>query len=148
MAFLDGDDVWTRDKLALQAAAFRASPPPDAVFGHVQQWLSPDLDPEAAARLWAPDHPVPGRIATTLLITPAALQRVGGFTTEPGIIEFLDWYARAQEAGLRMPMLPNLVAWRRLHGQNHSMRDNADRLAYTRVIKAALDRRRAKPPAP
>ncbi|MEP7356397.1 MAG: glycosyltransferase family A protein, partial [Anaerolineales bacterium] len=45
IAFLDADDFWTPTKLEIQAAAFRASPTPDAVFGHVQQLISPDLDP-------------------------------------------------------------------------------------------------------
>ncbi len=142
VAFLDADDYWTPTKLAVQAAAFRASPTPDAVFGHVRQLLSPDLEPEAAARIWAPEYPVPGRIASAMLITPAALARVGGFATDLRITEFLDWYARALEAGLHMPMLPDLVAWRRVHGQNQSLNDSADRLEYPRVIKAALDRRR------
>jgi glycosyltransferase involved in cell wall biosynthesis len=143
IAFLDADDMWVPAKLAIQAAAFRAQPAPDAVFGHVRQLISPDLDPAVAASVWAPDYPVPGRIASTMLVTPQALARVGGFTTQLRITEFLDWYARALEAGLRMPMLPDLVAWRRIHGANQSLRDSADRLEYPRVLKAALERRRA-----
>jgi glycosyltransferase involved in cell wall biosynthesis len=143
VAFLDADDWWTPDKLAVQVAAFQTDPAPDAVFGHVQQVLNPGLDPALAANVWAPEHPVPGRIATTLLITPAAWARVGGFTVGLRITEFLDWYARALEAGLRMPMLPNLMAYRRIHGANQSLRDSVDRLEYPRVIQAALKRRRA-----
>ena len=142
VAFLDADDYWEPTKLAIQAAAFRASPTPDAVFGHVRQFISPELDQRIAARLWAPDYPVPGRIPSTLVLTPQAFARAGGFTSGLRITDFLDWYARALEAGLRMPMLPDLVAWRRIHGENQSMRDRADLLEYPRVLKAALDRRR------
>jgi len=144
VAFLDADDFWTPAKLALQAASLCASPAPDAVFGHVRQLIDPQLDPALAARLWAPAYPVPGRIASTLLITPQALARVGGFATGLRITEFLDWYARALQACLRMTMVPELVAWRRIHGENQSMRDQADMLEYPRVIKAALDRRRSR----
>ena len=43
LAFLDADDVWTGNKVELQMAAFDSDTLPDAVFGHVEQFISPDL---------------------------------------------------------------------------------------------------------
>src|SRR5262245_16865951 len=45
LAFLDADDVWLPDKLRLQMAAFAHDPALDQVFGHVQQFISPELPP-------------------------------------------------------------------------------------------------------
>src|SRR5687768_9695612 len=48
LAFLDDDDSWSPGKLALQVAALASDPCLEAVFGHVRQFVSPDLPPEAA----------------------------------------------------------------------------------------------------
>lgn len=144
LAWLDGDDYWTSDKLAVQAAALAADPALEAVFGHVRQFISPEVaGTPAAAGLEVPTEPMPGRYASTLLITRAAFARVGGFATDMAVSEFIDWYARATESGLRMAMPPEVVVWRRVHASNNSRRQRLATPEYARVLKAALDRRRA-----
>ncbi len=144
LAWLDGDDYWMADKLEQQAAALEADPALEAVFTHLRQFISPDIvGTTAAAQLEAPTEVLPGRTAGTLLIARAAFERLGGFATDMAVSEFLDWYARATEDGLRMAMLPDVLAWRRLHAGNNSRRRRQARPEYARVLKAALDRRRA-----
>jgi len=147
LAWLDGDDYWTPDKLAVQAAALAADPALEAVFGHVRQFISPDVvGTPAADGLEVPAAPMPGRYASTMLITRAAFARVGNFATDMAVSEFIDWYARATDSGLRMAMPPEVVVWRRVHANNNSRRHRQDKLEYARVLKAALDRRRAAGP--
>ena len=61
----------------------------------------------------------PGYLAGTLLIRAAAFHRVGPFDTRWQIGNFIDWYLRAQEAGLRDTMLPEVLLRRRLHARQH-----------------------------
>ena len=55
-----------------------------------------------------------------------------------------DWYARAKELGLKNLMLPDILMLRRIHKGNQGIYKRQYRTAYTRVVKAALDRRRKK----
>jgi glycosyltransferase involved in cell wall biosynthesis len=146
LALLDGDDYWTPDKLALQMAAARAGAA-EILFGHIQNFISPDLPPEEAARLRPPAEPLAGYCATTMLAQHAAFWRVGEFVPELPISEFVQWYGRAMEARLRVQLLPGMLAWRRIHANNSTRRNRDARGEYARVLKSMLDRRRANPPA-
>ena len=53
-AFLDADDLWSKDKLAQQMAALEAHPGVDVVFGHVTQFYSPELDEELRRKIHCP----------------------------------------------------------------------------------------------
>jgi glycosyltransferase involved in cell wall biosynthesis len=141
-SFLDADDRFVADKIERQMDAMRADHALDAVFGHVREFVSPDIAPEVAARLRPPAGPTPWPSTSLMLVRRQAYARVGGFSTTLRVGVGLDWYARATELGLKMLVLPAVLLERRLHADNNGLREAGARLEYTRVLRAALDRRR------
>lgn len=141
-AFLDADDIWIKDKLLLQIKAFNEDPELDVVFGHVKQFHSPELDEDIKAAIDCPGELMPGLIPSTVVVKRDSFFRVGLFRTDLKIAEFVDWYARATELGVRTRILPDLVVNRRLHKNNIGIHDREYRADYARVLKASLDRRR------
>src|SRR5207247_11352011 len=57
-SFLDADDRFPPDKLRRQLAVFDADPELDIVYGHVTEFLSPDLGAEARGLRRTPQHDV------------------------------------------------------------------------------------------
>jgi len=86
---------------------------------------------------------MPGYLPGTMLIEREAFLRAGGFETNWQVGEFVSWYARAAELGIRTMMLPDLVALRRLHETNKGIRQRQAVTDYVQILKASLDRRRA-----
>jgi glycosyltransferase involved in cell wall biosynthesis len=142
LAFLDADDLWAPDKLERQLAAMARRPELGLVFGHVRQFVSPDLSPSDAARLHCPAEPQAGYLAPVMLVRRHAWDRVGPFSTSTVVSEFLDWLLRAREAGVHEEMLPHVLLHRRLHMTNNSRRHRDSITEYARTLKLALDRRR------
>lgn len=142
LAFCAADDRWSDGRLEKQIAAFAARPAPDLVFGHVRNFFSPELGEEITRRYYCPPEPLPGYLLAAVLLRRATFERVGAFNPAYKVGEFVDWFARANELGLRSVMLPEVVLWRRLHDHNLSIRTLNDRRDFVRIVKAAMDRRR------
>lgn len=140
LAFISADDVWHADKLELQYREILKSP--DAlVFGHMQNFISPDVPEEAASKLVCPPDPMPAYSAGTLLTDIRTFSKVGGFSASFAVGEFIDWYGRATDLGITSIMLDQVLSSRRIHMHNHS-KAVLTKKSYAPVLKALLDRRR------
>lgn len=143
ISFLDADDLWKPEKLSLQAAYLTAHPDVQMVFGHMRCFLSPDLSQAESRRRICPAAPLPGIVAGTAVIRREILERTGEFDRRLKVGEFMDWLARAQSAGCETAVMPDVFLERRIHGSNSVLDAAAVRRDYLRIVKAALDRRRA-----
>jgi glycosyltransferase involved in cell wall biosynthesis len=143
-AFLDADDRFTPHKLSLQHATLEGDPGLDMVFGHVQEFVSPELDEDTRSTVRPPaPEPMPWTAPNLMLIRRESFRRVGPFTTAVRVGVTVDWFARAAEAGLRYAIVPDVVLERRLHTQNNGLRERASRSQYLDVIRQAMERRRS-----
>ncbi|MGH7801949.1 MAG: glycosyltransferase family 2 protein [Thermodesulfobacteriota bacterium] len=141
-AFLDADDIWIKDKLYSQMETFNADTTLDMVFGQVEQFLSPELDENKKSTTNYSGEIIPGYIAGTLLIKRESFFRAGYFATNWRVGEFIDWYTKAIEQGLKSCTIPGVVMKRRIHNDNTVLRERNSRTDYVRILKASLDRRR------
>lgn len=143
IAFLDADDIWEPDKLAKQMAVLEGNPQLAAVFGYVSQFISPDIDERIAEKIACPAKPMAGIHPGTMLIKKDVFEKVGPFSAAYSSGEFLEWFGRAKELGLHYQMLPDILMQRRIHGSNSVLTNQNNAAEYMKIIKAALDRRRA-----
>ncbi|MBN1318243.1 MAG: glycosyltransferase family 2 protein [Anaerolineales bacterium] len=144
LSFLDADDLWVKNKLELQMETLSIDPDIEAVFSHVQQFFSPELDSSFQARIHCPDQPIPGWLPTTMVIRRDAFFRIGWFETRLKIAEDMSWILRSRDQNLRTVMLPDILYHRRLHENNKGliMRKYVGQRLH--IVKAHLDRQRKK----
>lgn len=143
IAFLDADDVWLPGSLSCRLAALDGDDALDVAFGHIENFISPDLGDAERARLRCPPGAMPGYIPQASLIRRRAFDLVGPFDESRTRGEFIDWYMRAVELGVRSTLVPEVVVRRRLHADNQGIREREAAVDYVRVVRAALARRRA-----
>src|SRR5437763_4860284 len=135
-AFLDADDRFRPDKIERQLSFFDGDPEVDAVFGHVTEFVSPDLDDVARSRLRQPVDDMPWPTPNLMLVKRDSFFRVGLFSTSLKVGIGVDWYARSMESGLKHVVPPIVVLERRLHADNNGIRQSAQRPQYLHVLKA------------
>jgi glycosyltransferase involved in cell wall biosynthesis len=142
LAFLDVDDVWLPQKLELQVAALRGDPSVDMVFGGVEQFYSPELDRRGSPR-GVERAERAGLLPSAMVVRTDSFRRAGGF--REGVIfgEFIDWYTRAVDLGLRSATIDQTLVRRRVHTHNAGVEFRGSRGEYARVLKDVLDRRRS-----
>ena len=141
LAFLDADDVWIGDKLSLQIASLQRGDG-EMIFANVEEFITPDRLQELEGHLKLHSVSRPFIYASTLLMRRTDFQKVGPFDIQWRLGEFVGWYARAIDLGLKSAVLPQVLVRRRLHDRNTGRLDRAHRGQYTQVIKSVLDRRR------
>lgn len=144
LTFLDADDLWTPGRLEKQFSAFQAQPHLASVYGHMQNFYSPETDAGFRAQVICEPNALPNPWNHTLMIRRTDFLRVGLFEPKWRLGSFIDWYQRAHTLGLEETMLPDVLVLRRLHPNNTGIRQLAARQDYALVMKAVLDRRRAQ----
>ena len=141
--FLDADDRLASGALERLVSVLQENPDLEAVYGHVREFVSPDVDAEARALLRPPIDRIAGCLPTNMLMRRDSFLRVGTFATHLRVGVTVDWSARADETGMPTTLLEDILFERRLHANNNGIREREHRSHYVHVIKAALDRRRA-----
>lgn len=142
--FLDADDRFPPEKLETQLRAFADDPSLDVVYGHVREFVSPDLSASEAARIRPPVAYHESHLSGVMLIRRNAFERVGAWKIGLKVGTGVEWYTRSLEANLRTLVLPDVLLERRLHLSNNGLQQADHRIQYASIVKAALDRRRAE----
>jgi glycosyltransferase involved in cell wall biosynthesis len=140
IASVDADDRWVLTKLERQLPLLVDGV--EAVSCHVAQVLNQDWR-DVVYEGRAPENVKRGPVWQSLVIRHTAFDRIGGFDPAYRIAEQVDWWTRAADAGLRLVTVPEPLVYRRLHAENHGIRQWAHRSEYARAVHAALRRRRA-----
>lgn len=137
VASLDADDVWLPSKMERQLAELEKQSGVDFVFGHLRHFSETREQPAAAD--------LAGWTRTTMVCRRDAAMRIGAVVDPPGMRgEMIDWLARGRYLGMKMIMLQDVVALRRIHPGSLSFgRDLARDRGYAHVAWEAIKRRRS-----
>jgi glycosyltransferase involved in cell wall biosynthesis len=144
LTFLDADDRFPPGKLGIQLRAFDAEPALEVVYGHVREFVSPDLTAAEAARIRPPVDYHESHLSGVMLIRRSAFDKVGAWKVGLKVGTGVEWYTRSCEQKLKTVVLPDVLLERRLHLSNNGLQQADHRLQYAAIVKAALDRRRVQ----
>lgn len=148
IGFLDQDDLWPVNKLALQIPQLLDNASLDVILGHTQiMQLTSIVAGKRQFEAWA--KPVDYMLLSSALFKRPVFEKVGFFDESLQYFgDDLDWFIRAREQGIAVRQLKEVTLYWRIHeantSHNPSIRDHTqgyDR-ALTEVIKKSLDRRR------
>ena len=142
VAFLDADDLWTDQKLAVQLGLLAREPAIDVVLGYTEIVYLPAVP--------GGDAPPPSQPAFLFslgaaLIRQSVFDRVGGFDETSRYCDDVDWFLRAKEAGLSVRVHQDVVQHYRRHDGNLTNQRALDRHFFLSTLKKSLDRRRRAP---
>jgi glycosyltransferase involved in cell wall biosynthesis len=143
IAFLDADDEWLPEKLAMQVELLAVRDDVAAVHAHMRSVLAPGTP----CPPWLPAEWLtvaqPSYHPSTWLVRREAFDLIGTFDERFTAGEDFDWLTRAKEAGLTSAMVPReLVHWR-AHGANMTFDRDLTREATLAVVRGSVARRRA-----
>jgi glycosyltransferase involved in cell wall biosynthesis len=142
LAFLDVDDWWAPNKLGLQVEFLKAHPQIGYVVCNTRFVLErgalnlPGLKPELL------QQPSPALLPSALVVRREILCAVGVFDPAFETGNDSDWFFRAQDMGVLRMILPEVLLYRSIHGENQSNRIEALRRDVFRLIRASIHRKR------
>jgi glycosyltransferase involved in cell wall biosynthesis len=144
IAFLDQDDFWTPNKLAVQVQYFLDRPEVQYSLTYQQYFL----EPGTAVPVWFKSelltHPHAAFVPGSLMVRREVFDKIGKFETGYSHASDSDWLFRARKAELPMAVIPEMLLHRRIHAANESSKVKIALGELRRVVKNSIDAERAK----
>ena len=121
VAFLSHDDLWTPDKLSLQAGYLTENSDVQYTIARVRLFLEPGCSFPSSLRedLLEGDHPA--WIMETLVARRQVFEQVGMLDPQVSPADDTDWFARANDLGMSMAVIDRVLLLKRIHDKNTSL---------------------------
>lgn len=145
ITFLDYDDVWSDDKLAIQIPMLEQHPELDLVVGYAQvmRWVPRPAGSGLGAGHFEPhDQPTPALSMNGAAIRRSVFDKVGRFDPTQRYCDDWDWYMRVRELGVGMRFHEDVVHYYRRHDRNMTNNVELGNQQTLLMLKKSLERRR------
>jgi len=142
IALCDADDLWLTDKLSLQLDALGDPQDEAAVFCGASEFLSPEIDPAMAPGRAPVSEVARARLPSALMVTTAALRRVGPFTGRVTDSEWVPWCVALADEVPTTRFVDRVLVRRRIHAANKSLQASTDRASWSTALRSHLAVRR------
>ena len=141
VAFVDQDDRWTPDHVAVLHAAL-ADTAADAVYGRItHRTVDGAAPPDWARPDWFQgDHP--GHVFGAGLFRRSVFGRIGGLDEAKGMFDDVDWYLRLRDSAVPPVVVDRVVLERGIHATNQSQHAARDRTGLLDSVRSHLARSR------
>lgn len=142
IAFLDVDDLWSSNKLNLQAEYLLANPGVEIVQGHIQNILLTGTAAQNGRRFGFEPTSAPYRYINvgSALYRGSVFDKVGPFDESMTDNEDVDWFIRAWEQGISKVVLDEVTLFYRQHAENMSRHQAPVNFGLTKLVKKHMDR--------
>ncbi|WP_017655072.1 glycosyltransferase [Fortiea contorta] len=143
IAFLDHDDYWTPNKLALQVEYLIQHPEVQSAIAHFCFILAhPDQSIPTGFKPQLLQKKLIGRIPGTLLVYKTVFDYIGQFDTNLKIASDVDWFTRAKDQNISLVVIPEVVLYKRVHNNNLSSNALVNNQELLGILKQSIARQR------
>ena len=143
LAYLDDDDLIPPHKLSRQAHYLIDNPDVGCALARQEIMLEPGVE----APYWLTRDTIYGDLdgipLVSAMMRTQVLRELGGFDASYRFAEDRDLFVRMREHGVRFEVIPEVLLYRRFHGENMNFRLRpTQHHPLLRSLKAKLDRER------
>ena len=142
LAFISSDDRWLPGKLSRQMTVMLDDPALMFTITSFRYFLQPDCAIPATFNRALLGRPLLGRIMETLVARREVFDSVGRFDAGFETAEDVDWYARANDAGVPMRALDDILLEKRIHDDNLSASGAQNTPHLMEALHRSIRRRR------
>jgi glycosyltransferase involved in cell wall biosynthesis len=141
IAFNDADDNWMPQKLEWQLAEMQKNLELEAVFGWMENYISPELSEAEKASILCSTTPLKGFLKGCMLAKREVFERYGYFDEGYRTGDFVEWFSRAKDLGIAYGFVEEVIFKRRLHTTNLS---SSPKLGsdFATILKRRLEAKR------
>lgn len=142
IAFLSHDDLWTPEKLSVQANYLLNHPEIQYTTARIKFFLEPGYVIPSGFRpeLLEGDHV--GCIMETLVARKQLFDLIGKFDLQLTTAEDVDWFARATDSHIPMAVMPQVLLYKRVHNTNLSINSTNNNQNLLKILRRSVERKR------
>ncbi|MEA5619905.1 glycosyltransferase [Cronbergia sp. UHCC 0137] len=143
IAFLDHDDYWASNKLALQVDYLIQHPEVQAAIAHCCFILADPTQPIPTgfkSKLLQKEQVA--RIPGTLVVYKTVFDLIGQFDPNLTIASDVDWFARAKDQNISMFVIPEVLLYKRVHNNNLSANAIVNNQEILGILRKSIKRQK------